>query len=143
MFRGEISHSIDAKGRIVIPTKFRSDLGDQFIITKGLGKCLFVFTLNDWTSYEQKVQNMPISDADLRRFVRFFFGSAHDAETDSNGRVLIPQNLRDYAGLDKDIISLGLPGRIEIWGKENWDEYNGESNFVDDDLASKMFQLGI
>ncbi len=143
MFRGNAQHSLDAKGRMVVPAKFRDELGVHFVITKGIGNCLFAFTANDFAVFEQKMKTMPLSDPEIRRFQRYFFGSASDCEQDSIGRVVLPQDLREHAGIVRDIVTLGLPGRLEIWSKENWERYNEESNFVDDELAKKMTELGI
>lgn len=141
--RGNSFHSLDSKSRIVIPNKFRDALGDRFVITKGIGKCLFVFTENEFLAFEAKIAELPTVDPEIRRFTLFFFGGAYDAETDSNGRVVIPQDLREHAGIVKDIITMGVPGRLEIWSKEIWNDYSRESNFIDTGLAKKMAELGI
>lgn len=143
MFRGEISHSIDVKGRMIVPSKFRDGLSERFIITKGLDKCLFVYTLQEWEEFERKIEKLPVTDAGVRKFVRFFFGSAFEAERDAQGRALIPPNLREYAGIVKDIVSIGVANRIEIWSRENWDSYNSDDNPVDADVAARMAELGI
>ena len=143
MFIGEYQHSLDAKGRMIVPAKFREELGASFVVTKGLDKCMCIYTLEEWKIFEDKLKSLPSADAGVRRFQRFFIGGACECEPDKQGRVLIPQNLVEYACIDKDVVSVGLSNRIEIWSKENWQEYNEESDFIDGDLASKMAELGI
>ncbi|MDR1642040.1 MAG: division/cell wall cluster transcriptional repressor MraZ [Clostridiales bacterium] len=143
MFRGEFFHTMDAKGRACMPAKFREGLGTSFILTKGLDGCLLVYAMPEWEKIEEQASKLPLTDKDARKFLRFFIGSASEAEPDSQARFNIPQSLRDYAGLEKDIVSLGLTNRIELWGKEKWDKYNSDSSDIDDALAEKMSQLGI
>jgi len=143
MFLGEYQHSVDAKGRVIMPAKFRDGLGQRFIVTKGLDKCLLVYTEDDWEALHEKVTQLPMTDESVRRFVRFLFGGAAECECDAQGRVNIPQNLRDHAGIEKEGVSIGVSNRIEMWSREGWDSYNSDSNFVDNMLAEKMSQLGI
>lgn len=143
MFLGEFQHSVDAKGRLIIPARFRDGLGERFIVTKGLDKCLFVFPMKEWAVFENKVKDLPISDPSVRKFVRFFFGGAFEAETDNQGRVVLPPNLREYAGIQKEIITVGVAGKIELWSKENWTEYSGDEHLVDNEVALKMAEFGI
>jgi MraZ protein len=143
MFLGEFQHNADAKGRLIIPAKFRDELGECFIVTKGLDKCLFVFPMSEWTLFENKVKDLPISDPSVRKFVRFFFGGAFEAETDNQGRVVLPLNLREYAGIQKDVVTVGVAGKIEIWSKENWTEYSFGDHQVDEEVALKMAEFGI
>jgi len=142
--RGEFRHNMDAKFRVVLPTKFRDELGDKFVLTKGLDACLFAFPLKEFEELEEKVKKLPLTDADVRKFVRFFFGGACDCEFDAQGRVVVPQHLRTYADFKKEVVSMKVPGRIEIWGSEKLDDYNGENdNQIDKDLAKKLKKLGI
>ncbi len=143
MFMGEYQHNIDSKGRLIVPAKFREGLGTVFVVTKGLDSCLFVYTNDEWKVFEEKIKKLPLTNKDVRKFVRFFFSGAVECETDNQGRVMIPQNLREYAGIKKEVISIGVSNRIEIWSKENWVEYNDEENFIDGQLAEKMAELGI
>lgn len=143
MFMGEYQHNIDSKGRLIVPAKFREELGATFIVTKGLDKCLFAYTKDEWKVFEEKVRKLPLTNKDVRKFVRFFFSGAVECETDNQGRIMIPQNLREYAVIKKEIVSIGVSNRIEIWSKENWIEYNDEENFIDGQLAEKMAELGI
>ena len=143
MFLGEVQHNVDAKGRMIMPAKFREGLGDHFIVTKGLDKCLFVFPMAEWQVFENKVKDLPISDPSVRKFVRFFFGGAFEAEADNQGRVVLPPNLREYANIQKEIITVGAAGRVEIWSKEYWSDYNNEDYIMDEDVATKMAEFGI
>lgn len=142
MFIGEYNHSVDAKNRISIPSKFRDELGSKFIITKGLDGCLYVYTSDEWKKLEQKLSTLPLTNRDARAFVRFFFSGASEIEIDKQGRALIPQNLKEYAKIKKEIVSIGVSSRIEIWSREKWLEYN-ESDIDYDSIAEKMSDLGI
>lgn len=143
MFMGEFHHNIDAKGRIIVPSRFREELGERFVITKGLDKCLFVYTLNEWKKLEDKLRLLPLTSVDARKFVRYFFSGAIECEVDAQGRIVIPQNLRSYASLEKQIVSIGVADRVEIWNEEKWKVYNDEENFVDNELEAKMAEFGI
>lgn len=143
MFYGEYQHTVDPKGRVIIPSKFREGLGDKFIITKGLDSCLFVYSCTEWINLENKLKSLPFTDKDVRAFVRFFFAGANECEVDKQGRILIPQNLREYAGLNKDIYVIGVSTRVEIWDKQRYEEYNSDQNISPDIIAQKMVQLGI
>lgn len=138
---GEYEHSLDVKGRIIMPAKFRDDIGDKFIVTKGLDGCLFAFSKEEWTKFEEKLSTLPISNKDARSFTRFFFAGAIDCELDKQGRFLISSNLREFAGFSKDVVIVGMNSRIEIWSKEKWNETN--DNLSADDIAEKMEMLGI
>ena len=143
MFLGEFHHMTDAKHRLILPAKFREALGDRFIITKGLDKCLFVYTDTEWQALHDKVKGLPVTDVAVRRFVRFFFGGAAEGAPDAQGRVMLPAHLREYASITKEIVSLGVSNRIEVWSKENWLDYNNTENEIDGDIAEKMALLGI
>ena len=142
MLIGEYSHSIDAKGRIIVPSKFRTELGERFIVTKGFDGCLYGYSLEEWQGIEEKIKTLPlVTGKDARNFTRFFFSSAIECELDSQGRILISQGLREFAGLEKDIVTIGVSSRIEIWSKAKWEEYNSAQD--SDDIAEKMSFLGI
>ncbi len=143
MFLGEYNHSLDSKGRLIMPAKLREGLKEHFIVTKGLDRCLFVYDLKEWENINEKISKLPVTDEGVRRFVRFFFGGACEVVLDAQGRALIPQNLRQYAGITKEVVSIGVSNRVEIWSKESWDTYNGGSNYIDEQLAEKMAVLGI
>lgn len=142
MFIGEYIHAIDPKNRMIVPAKFRENLGERFILTKGLDGCLYIYTLEDWKELEIKLKKLPLTSKDARVFVRFFFSGANEIDMDKQGRALIPQNLLEYAHIKKEIVSIGVSNRIEIWSKENWEEYN-ESNVDYEAIAEKMSELGI
>ncbi|MEF2245576.1 MULTISPECIES: division/cell wall cluster transcriptional repressor MraZ [unclassified Paenibacillus] len=138
MFMGEYQHSIDDKGRLIIPSKFREALGSSFVTTRGLDNCLFVYPMSEWQVMEQKLKSLPLMKSDARAFTRFFFSGATECELDKQGRVNIPSHLRDYAKLDKDCMVLGVSGRVEIWSKETWDSYYKQSEEAFNDIAEKL-----
>ena len=142
MFMGENSHTIDAKGRIIVPAKFRESLGDNIVVTKGLDNCLFVYTSEDWRKFEEKLRTLPLTNKDARKFTRFFLAGAAEMEIDKQGRILIPSVLREFAALEKDVVLVGVGSRIEIWDKARWNE---SISIYDDDMeevAENMESLG-
>lgn len=141
MFMGEYNHTIDAKGRVIVPSKFRETLGDEFVVTKGLDGCLFVYDNNEWAAFEEKLKSLPITNKDARAFVRFFLAGAASVEVDKQGRILIPSVLREFAALDKDVVLAGVGGRIEIWSKDRWEETSEYDDM--DDIAEHMSELGL
>ena len=141
MLIGEYEHSLDAKGRLIMPSKLRDDIGEKFIITKGLDGCLFAFSIEEWKIFEQKLRSLPISNKDARAFSRFFFAGAMDCEIDKQGRFLISSNLREFAGLTKEVVIVGLDSRIEIWSKDKWQKC--DEDISADEIAEKMEMLGI
>ena len=141
MFMGEYNHTVDAKGRLIVPSKFRDQLGDEFVVTKGLDGCLFVYTLDEWHNIEEKFRNISMTSKDARKFSRFFFAGAASCEVDKQGRILLPANLREYAGIEKDVVSVGVYSRVEIWSK---DRYLDNTDFDDmEEIAEHMAELGI
>lgn len=142
MFIGEYQHSLDSKNRIIVPAKLREGLGNKFIITKGLDGCLYAYPLEEWRVLEDKLKTLPFTNKEARTFVRFFFSGACEVELDKQFRGLIPQNLKEYAKIEKDIVSIGVLSRVEIWSREMWDKYN-DSNVDFDLIAEKMNDLGI
>jgi protein mraZ len=138
---GEYSHSLDTKGRLIMPAKLRQDIGDKFILTKGLDGCLFAFSQTEWNNFEEKLKGLPLSDKNARNFVRFFLSGATECEIDKQGRFLIPTNLRISANLEKDAIIIGVGTRIEIWNKETWEKCDEEISA--DEIAENMANLGI
>lgn len=134
---------MDAKGRVIIPSKFREGLGEKFIVTKGLDNCLFAYSSEEWSNLETKLKSLPFTDKDVRAFVRFFFAGASECEMDKQGRILLPQNLREYAGLEKDVYVIGVSTRVEIWDKTKWEDYSGDENMSAENIAEKMAMLGI
>ncbi len=143
MLLGEYNHSLDAKGRVSVPSKLRLDLGESFIVTKGLDNCLFAYSKDEWATFESKLKALPLTNTNARNFVRFFFSGATECEIDKQGRINIPQNLRDYASVTKDVTIVGVGTRVEIWNREKWNKYNSEENLNVDEIASQMSDLGI
>ena len=141
MFTGEYNHTIDAKGRLIVPSKFREQLGEEFVVTKGLDGCLFVYSTEEWNRFEEKFSEVPLTTKDARKFSRFFFAGAATCEVDKQGRILLPANLREYAGLSADIVIVGLVGRAEIWDKAKWDAFNAEQDTKN--LAEAAMELGL
>ena len=130
MLIGEYEHSLDAKGRLIMPAKLRQDVGEKFIITKGLDGCLFVFSQNEWLNFETKLKALPLSDKNARNFVRFFLSGATECEIDKQGRFLIPNNLREAAKLEKDAVIVGVGTRLEIWDKATWQKCDERSKLA-------------
>ena len=108
MFMGQYNHTIDTKGRLIVPSKFRERLGDEFVVSKGMDGCLFVYANEDWTAFEQKLTSLPLINKEARKFARFFLAGASQVEVDKQGRILIASNLREFAGLDKDVVLVGV-----------------------------------
>ena len=141
MLIGKYEHTLDVKGRLIMPSKLREDIGEKFIITKGLDGCLFAFSIEEWKKFEEKLRTLPISNKDARNFSRFFFAGAIDCEIDKQGRFLISSNLREFAGLEKEVIIVGMDSRLEIWSKEKWIKF--DEDISADEIAEKMEMLGI
>lgn len=141
VFMGEYNHTIDAKGRLIVPSKFREQLGNEFVVTKGLDGCLFVYSNEEWQRIETSFREKPLTSKDARKFLRFFFAGAASCEVDKQGRILLPANLREYAGIDKDVVSVGVLSRVEIWSKERW---LADGDYEDmDEIAEHMAELGL
>ena len=143
MLIGEYEHSLDVKGRLIMPAKLREDMGEKFIITKGLDGCLFGFSQTEWSNFEEKLKTLPLTNKNARDFVRFFLSGAIECEVDKQGRFLIASNLREYANMEKDVVIIGVGTRLEIWNKEKWKQYNSEENISADEIAENMTMLGI
>lgn len=143
MFYGEYSHSLDTKGRMNIPAKFRDKLSEPFYMTRGLDGCLFVFAENEWRDFEGKIKAIPLSSKEGRFFQRKFLSGAADCTLDKQGRVNIPPHLREAAELEKEATVIGVGSRIEIWSKAKWDAYNDMDEMDIDDMAERMAELGI
>lgn len=140
MFIGEYNHSIDAKGRVIVPSKFRDELDEKCFVTKGLDGCLFVFPKREWEAFEEKLKALPIANKDARKISRFFLTGAAEIEIDKQGRALIPGPLREFANLSKDVCLVGVSSRFEIWDKKQWDETNTFENV--DEIAEHMGEWG-
>ncbi|KMT21398.1 division/cell wall cluster transcriptional repressor MraZ [Clostridium cylindrosporum] len=142
MFIGEYQHALDAKNRIIIPVKLRDELGSPFIMTKGLDGCIYAYPLPEWKILEEKLKKLPLTNKDARVFVRFFFSGATEVDIDKQGRALLPQNLIDYGNITKEVITIGVSNRVEIWSREKWFEYN-DQNIDFAAIAEKMGELGM
>ncbi|MBE5963767.1 MAG: division/cell wall cluster transcriptional repressor MraZ [Lachnospira sp.] len=142
MFMGEYNHTVDTKGRVIVPAKLREGLGEEFVITKGLDGCLFGYPEAEWKNFEEKLKGLPLTNKDARQFTRFFLAGAASVEIDKQGRILIPQVLREFAGLEKDVVLVGVASRIELWSKEKW--LTCTSKYDDDmeEVAENMQNLG-
>ena len=137
MFMGEYNHTIDAKGRLIIPSRFRDELGDSFVLTKGLDGCLSIYPKGEWEEFEKKLRSLPLTSKNARTFTRFFVSGATSCDLDRQGRILVPATLREYADLEKDVILAGNLDRIEIWSKARWSANN---DFNDMDAIAKGLQ---
>lgn len=140
MFMGTYDHSIDTKGRVIVPAKFREALGDSFVVTLGLDGCLFVYPIEEWEGFVKQLKELPGSK-EARKLQRYFMAGAAPCDVDKQGRVLIPSQLREKAGLERDIVFVGVMSKIEIWSKERWDENDDFENV--DEIAEHMSELGL
>jgi len=138
MFLGEYQHSLDEKGRVIMPARFREQLGASFFITRGLDGCLFVYPREEWLKLSNEVQNLPLARKDARAFSRMLFSGAVEVECDKQGRVSIPNVLRDYAAIQKDLVIIGVSARIEIWAADTWAELTREVAGKFEELAEKL-----
>lgn len=141
MFMGRYNHTIDPKGRLSIPSKYREILGDEFVVSKGMDGCLFVYADEDWKAFEAKLASLPLVNEDARQFARFFLSGAQYVTVDKQGRILMPQDLRDFAGLEKDVVLAGTGGRIEIWSLEKWNAINSQVDIGK--ISKSMADLGL
>jgi MraZ protein len=141
MFMGEYQHTIDDKNRLIIPSKFREELGDEFVMTKGLDNCLFIYPQEEWKKLEQKLIALPFTKADARAFVRFFFSGASECGLDKQGRVLVPQILKEHAKLLKDVVIIGVSSRVEVWSREVWERYSQEAEKDYESIAENLTDL--
>lgn len=142
MFMGEHHHYIDDKNRLVIPSQYRSSLGETFIITRGLEKCLYVYTMSEWQSIVDKLASLPFTKKDARTFTRSFFSAAASCTLDTQGRININSNQALYANIEKECVIIGANDRIEIWSKENWDTFNAEYGEELESIAEHLFNGG-
>ena len=142
MFYGEFFHSIDRKGRLILPSKFRevakANFIEKFFVTRGLDKCLFMFTETEWRSQESKFKSVSFTKSESRKFNRLYFSGAGQIDCDKQGRVLIPKYLKDYAGIKRDVVIIGVSNRIEIWAKDAWQQYYDNSKDSFEDIAEKL-----
>ena len=143
MLIGEYQHSVDEKGRVFMPSKLREDLGSKFIATRGIGRCLFVFSQEEWMNFSTKLRSLPMTDRSAQDFLRMLFASACECEPDKQGRILLPQRLREHAHIAGDAVIIGVMSRVEIWSKEDWAAYNEQSSKEYEDTLKQLSQLGI
>ncbi|KAA1042705.1 division/cell wall cluster transcriptional repressor MraZ [Macrococcus equipercicus] len=141
MFMGEYQHQLDAKGRIIVPSKFRDELSEHFVITRGLDNCLFGYTIAEWQKIEEKLKTLPITKKDARKFMRLFFSGAVEVDLDKQGRINIPSHLREYAGLTKECVVIGVSSRIEIWDKAVWQTFYEETEEHYEEIAEELIDL--
>ena len=140
---GEYKHNLDTKGRITVPSKFRELLDGQFVITRGLDRCLFAYTEEEWSRIEEKLKTLPLTKKDARKFTRLFFSGAVTVEIDKQGRINIPQNLREYARLLKDCTVIGVSSRIEIWDSAAWEDFYTESEDNFEEIAEDLIDFDL
>ncbi len=141
MLMGEYVHTLDKKGRVIVPSRFRDELGERFVITRGLDRCLFLYPRREWANLENRLKELPLAKAEARKFMRFFFSGASEVEIDKQGRILIPPQLREHAHVQKEVVIIGVSNRAEIWSKENWEEYSNESDLSFEQVAEKMIDF--
>lgn len=141
MFMGRYNHTIDPKGRLSIPSKFREILGEEFVVSKGMDGCLFVYAIEDWKVFEAKLASLPLINVEARQFARYFLSGAQYVTVDKQGRILMPQDLREFAGLEKDVVLAGMGGRIEIWSLDKWNENNEQVDI--NKISEGMINLGL
>lgn len=145
MFMGTHEHSLDAKGRLILPRRFRDELGQDMVITKGIERCLYVFPLAEFEAFAAKLRTLPLTQRPGRDFVRVFVSGASQETVDSQGRFVIPQGLRAYAGLTRDVVVVGQLNRIEIWDQQEWATYmdRAQTSYTDESNAAYLAELGI
>lgn len=142
MFMGEYDHTADAKGRLFVPSKFRDELGKKFVVTKGLDGCLFAYGEEEWSLVVEGIKSLSLTDQNGLKFTRFFFAGAAEVEADAQGRILLPGKLREYAGITKDVVSIGVGNRVEIWSKERYEGM--ETSYGEmSDVMEKLSGMGI
>lgn len=143
MFMGEFHHSVDDKGRMIVPAKFRENLGSSFVLTRGLDQCIFAYPQAEWTQLEQKLKALPFTKADARAFTRFFFSGACEVELDKQGRIVLPSNLRTFANLTKECVVLGVSSRVEIWDRSIWESYYAKSEESFSEIAESIVDFDL
>ena len=143
MFMGEYHHSIDDKGRLIIPSKFRTELGDKFVITRGIENCLFAYPIERWETIVHKLESLPFTKKDARNFTRFFLSGATVAEFDKQGRINITSPLIEYAGIKKECVIIGTGDRLEIWAKDAWEDFFNSASINMSDIAENLFNESV
>lgn len=143
MFTGTYENSIDSKNRMIVPSKYRNQLGGKCMLARGFDTCLYIYTMDDWEELVLKMKKLRQTDRDMRKFIREFFSNASECQLDSQGRILIPQNLKSYAGITKDLITLGAMDKIEVWSKEVYNDSENENMFDDEEFIAKLEEYDI
>ncbi|MGW8184790.1 MAG: division/cell wall cluster transcriptional repressor MraZ [Candidatus Moraniibacteriota bacterium] len=143
MFIGEYQHTIDLKKRVAMPSKCRVELGKKVVITRGMDKCLFVYPMKTWEKLAEKLGSLPVGESGTRSFIRLMLAGAVDVDLDKQGRILIPDYLKEYAGLKKDVTVAGLFDRLEVWDKSKWNVYKNKAEKSSDDIAEQLGKLGV
>jgi MraZ protein len=143
MLIGEYKHTLDIKKRLSVPSKWRKDLGTKLVVTRGLDNCLFVYPQREWKAITEKIGQLPLGQADTRSFNRFFLSGAVEVEVDSVGRILVPDFLKDFAGLDSKVVLAGIYDRVEIWAENKWEDYKRRIEGQADQLAEKLGEIGV
>ena len=144
MFSGKYQNSMDTKNRIIIPSKFRDKLGHFCVLTRGMDRCLYILSMQEWEKFTQKLSELPTTDINNRQFMRHFSANTTgEIRIDNQGRIVIPQDLKEYANMEQDIITIGVLDKIEVWGKEEWDKAENGTDLDPSDLAQKMKEYGI
>jgi len=143
MFIGEYQHSLDEKGRIAIPTKFRRELERGAVVTRGLDHCLVIYTAEEWEKLATRLANLPMASSNTRAFARLMLAGAMDVSIDAQGRVNVPDYLRSYAALGKKVVLAGLYNRLEVWDQVKWGEFKAKSELASSDIAEKLGELGV
>lgn len=143
MFIGEYSHNLDQKGRLAVPKKFRTDLSKGAVVTRGLDNCLFLYTKTEWKKLAEKLASLPFAQANTRAFARLMLAGAMDVKVDKQGRIMIPEYLRTFAGLKKNTVVAGLYNRLELWDQKKWAEYKNKTEASSNEIAEQMYELGI
>lgn len=143
MFIGEYQHNIDTKGRLAVPSKFKKDLAKGAVVTRGLDNCLFLYTLDEWQKLAERLSSLPLSQANTRAFARLMLAGAMDVKLDKQGRIILPEYLRGYAGIKKKAVITGLYNRLEIWDETIWNQYKKKTEAASEDIAEKLSELGV
>jgi MraZ protein len=143
MFMGEFDHTVDEKGRIAIPAKFRGRFADGLVVTRGLDRCLWVYTAGDWAALAEKIARLPLTQADARSFTRLMFSGANDLLLDKQGRIVVPTYLREYAHLQNDAVVIGVNTRLEIWARDSWNQTRAQVEEEGEFIAEHLATLGI
>lgn len=143
MLMGKYQNSIDVKGRMIVPSKYREELGYRCVLTRGIDKCLYIYPMPQWEKFMEKLAALPTTDPNARAFVRHFYANAVECDIDKQGRMGIPQELRDYANIEKELVTVGLLDKIEIWSREEWTEAETIAELTPNDFAAKMAEYGI